>query len=768
MNSQKQILIISAIFMMIFTMIFLNIRMEYKAKHNTTQKELNGVSEITNIHKLNIILKSLRGINQLEKYKINYLKQKLFISDEKVLKAIKNLRDKDIAQLYNKLISSQNLSKIESFKQYTYLLKLLDQKRFNIADSSKLLFEENREMYFLMSIAVLNIPDAIENIGRIRALGVGILSSDIEIEEDNVLLKSNIQMFLDRIDKIKFILSKLSLVDSSKLNALIDPTLTDFYDIVNVITDIEKKDLKVAPLEYFLKTTKLVNDINNIFTASKNMLSIKLEQRNSELEKKLFFGTFLYFFMVLMIAIATYLVYSKNDKDEYLAKKRKDNSDFISILRDEYTENLRLKELCERSLTHIINNFNAINGSLYIFNKDNNKLYLGSTYGIKSGSLEQTLDLHENTISENIIEKKLKVTDIEQEINLGNITIIGTKLVTIPILEFEDSIGTVQLLFDKRFKDVDLEFLQEVISLMASYIFKAQKDDESIRYLKLIDKNVLISKTDLDGNIIEVSEEFCNLSKYSKDELIGQNHRIVKHEDMSKDIFIDMWDTITKGQTWRGEVKNRKKDGDQYWVDSVITPDCDINGNIIGYTALRTNITDKKKIEEIAITDGLTSLYNRRHFDELFPTLIKIAKRNRTLLAFVMMDIDHFKQYNDTYGHQAGDIALKSVAQLLSKSLKRPDDYTFRLGGEEFGMIYTVNDKEDAQRIANEVRQNIEKLNIVHSGNSASSYVTMSMGLYIIENNNLLDTKDIYKKTDEALYTAKQSGRNKVSIVKLQ
>ncbi len=384
---------------------------------------------------------------------------------------------------------------------------------------------------------------------------------------------------------------------------------------------------------------------------------------------------------------------------------------------------------------------------------------------MKKGSLNQTLELHENIISENILEKEIKILDVEQMVSLGNIDTTATKLVTIPIMEFENSIGTMQLLFDNRFKDVDIEFLQEAISLTASYIFKAQKDDESSRYLKLIDKNVLISKTDLDGNITEVSEEFCNISQYSKDELIGQNHRVLKHEDNPKSIYHDMWKTISSGEIWRGEMKNRKKDGSFYWIDSVISPDNDINGNRIGYTAIRTDITDKKKVEEIAITDGLTSLFNRRHFDNIFTQQIEISRRVKGMLAFVLMDIDHFKQYNDTYGHQDGDTTLKLVAKALRITLKRPDDYTFRLGGEEFGLLYHISNEDDGYAIADEARKNIENLKIEHRGNSASKYVTISSGLYVIKADDLNSEDMIYKKSDEALYVAKQSGRNRVSTV---
>jgi len=159
----------------------------------------------------------------------------------------------------------------------------------------------------------------------------------------------------------------------------------------------------------------------------------------------------------------------------------------------------------------------------------------------------------------------------------------------------------------------------------------------------------------------------------------------------------------------------------------------------------------------------LTALYNRRHFDNIFPQQIALCKRKKDLLAFVLIDIDHFKQYNDIYGHQNGDITLKLVAQSLHNTMKRANDYVFRLGGEEFGLMYYAKGVDKALLTANKVRKNIENLKIEHTGNSASKFVTISSGLYIIKQDDISSIDEIYKKADEALYLSKQNGRNQVS-----
>ena len=765
MDSKKHVVAVGIIFITIFSILFFNIRAEYNDKYKITTLEIDGINEITDISRLDILLKSIRGLTQLKDKDAKSLKNSLFINEDDILEKIEKLKDNKIENFYGKIIIQKDkLSKMDIYIKYTKLLKLLHNKRIDKADSSNLLLEPNREIYFLITTTVLDIPQIIENIGKVRALGIGLL--DNNNNETSFLLKTNLKSFIDKVEEIKYTIERLNPNDKNRLNSLLNLIMSDFYSIKTIISNIENNKNTLNSKEYFLEVSKLVNKIDNLFTTSKEILTSKLKIRKSELGNKLLAGTILYILLVIIVSFGIYYNYIKSDKDSKLKKIKKEQYEFIQKLQEDYIKDEDLKQICNKSLNHIINYFNAINGSLYLFNEENKKLYLGATYGIKYDSLEQTLDLHENLISENILEKEIKIIDIDQKINLGSVNTNCTKLITIPIMEFEKSIGTIQLIFDNQFKKVDIEFLKSVISLMGTYINKAQKDEESQRYLKLIDKNVLISKTDLNGNITEVSEQFCILSQYTKDELLGKTHRIVKHKDMGKKVFIDMWDTITNGDVWNGEVKNRKKDGSFYWVDSHITPDCDINGNIIGYTALRIDITDKKKVEQIAITDGLTSLYNRRHFDNIFPQQIEISKREKNLLAFVLMDIDHFKQYNDTYGHQDGDTTLKLVAKALRDTLQRPGDYTFRLGGEEFGLVYHVKSAQDAILIANTARENIEQLKIDHSGNSASKFVTISSGLYIVNNDDNSTIDDIYKKADEALYTSKQSGRNQISLVK--
>jgi diguanylate cyclase (GGDEF)-like protein len=180
-------------------------------------------------------------------------------------------------------------------------------------------------------------------------------------------------------------------------------------------------------------------------------------------------------------------------------------------------------------------------------------------------------------------------------------------------------------------------------------------------------------------------------------------------------------------------------------------------------TTLQHLRNSQKKLQEMTLTDALTNVYNRRQFDFVFTTTMNSVKRNNQLLAFVMIDIDFFKRYNDTYGHQQGDQALIDVAHFLKNKMKRANDAIFRLGGEEFALLFSVENHQQALAITQEVIQGIEALQITHEKSGVSQYLTVSAGLFVIENSSKQSKDEIYKACDDLLYQAKGSGRNQVA-----
>ncbi|MDP3120685.1 MAG: diguanylate cyclase [Sulfuricurvum sp.] len=168
------------------------------------------------------------------------------------------------------------------------------------------------------------------------------------------------------------------------------------------------------------------------------------------------------------------------------------------------------------------------------------------------------------------------------------------------------------------------------------------------------------------------------------------------------------------------------------------------------------------KLEQASYTDTLTGIYNRRYFNLVYEREFKRASRSEKPITFIMVDIDFFKPYNDTYGHLQGDVALQSVARVLRTSLSRPGDFAFRLGGEEFGIILTDTDAQSARQMAERLRFNVESLNIEHKGNKNTGIVTISLGAICVTPTMSMGNESLLHTADANLYAAKERGRNQV------
>ncbi|WP_373034552.1 EAL domain-containing protein [Sulfurimonas sp.] len=203
-------------------------------------------------------------------------------------------------------------------------------------------------------------------------------------------------------------------------------------------------------------------------------------------------------------------------------------------------------------------------------------------------------------------------------------------------------------------------------------------------YKDAIDSNLIVSKSNLNGNITYVNDNFCNITGYSSDEVIGKNHNILRDKSAPKAIYEDLWRTITAKETWHGRIRNVKKDGSLYWVDATVSPIVDANNEIIEYISIRHDITQlinqKNELRTIANTDALTKLSNRNALRE------EMQKSDG--LSLILINIDSFSQINDFYGHELGDEVLIAFAIKLSELCKTNENLKmFRLNGDEFAIL---------------------------------------------------------------------------------
>lgn len=271
---------------------------------------------------------------------------------------------------------------------------------------------------------------------------------------------------------------------------------------------------------------------------------------------------------------------------------------------------------------------------------------------------------------------------------------------------------------------------------------------------EIIDKNVMISKADKDGNILEVSDNFLKITGYDRSEIIGKNHNILKHPKTKPGLHRSMKESIYNGDIWEGEVQDLDKFGNDFWLHLIITPRFDKNGFVRYLTGIGTNITDKKNVERMSETDPLTGLYNRRKLEEVFTTELERAKRHNNIFSIILFDIDFFKRVNDTHGHLVGDSVLVHLSELIIQNARALDSIC-RWGGEEFMIISTGQDINGAFSFANKLRTIVERFNF-----PIAQHVTISCGVVQYNSNETME--QLVKRVDDALYKAKKNGRNRV------
>ena len=280
---------------------------------------------------------------------------------------------------------------------------------------------------------------------------------------------------------------------------------------------------------------------------------------------------------------------------------------------------------------------------------------------------------------------------------------------------------------------------------------------ETLEQNLMIDKYVLVLTTNTEGYITDVNHAYCKIIGYTKEELLGKSSRILKHPEMKSSVFKDMWTTISANHVWSGEVENLTKQKNDVYFYMHIEPL--FKNNIkVGYKSICEDITDKKRVEKLSITDQLTKLYNRLKIDEVFQLEISRAKRYNHSLSIILLDIDYFKLVNDEYGHNVGDETLISIAQILKNSI-RDTDTVGRWGGEEFMILASETSIENAVLLADKIRKDIEQYEFNTIGHKTSSF---GVSTYHVG-----DTQEmLVKKADDALYMAKNKGRNRVEYVK--
>jgi diguanylate cyclase (GGDEF)-like protein/PAS domain S-box-containing protein len=281
--------------------------------------------------------------------------------------------------------------------------------------------------------------------------------------------------------------------------------------------------------------------------------------------------------------------------------------------------------------------------------------------------------------------------------------------------------------------------------------------------------------------LVYVNPAFERLTGYRADEVLGRNCRFLQRDDARQAPLDHVREALRKGASCEVLLRNYRKDGTLFWNQLSLSPMLDASGRITHVMGLMADVSERVRLEQrliekqrqlektkrvlegLALKDGLTGLYNRRHFAEQLAREWNRARREQLALSLFMIDIDHFKRFNDTYGHLAGDQCIKLVGETIQRCFARGSDLVARYGGEEFVALAAGVERRQARERAELLREAIRELTGERNARAAQ-LVTVSVGLATATPDDRLAPEDMLDAADRALYQAKRQGRDRVVL----
>ncbi len=306
----------------------------------------------------------------------------------------------------------------------------------------------------------------------------------------------------------------------------------------------------------------------------------------------------------------------------------------------------------------------------------------------------------------------------------------------------------------------------ENICVFVSDISRRKQAEEELtklsRAVEASSSSVMI--LDLNGNIEYVNPHFTVITGYSRDEAIGQHVSLMRSDETPESTFAELWGTVNAGGVWKGELRDRRKDGSLYWDRISVSGVKDALGKITHYIAIQEDVTHEYELSEQlshqASHDALTGLVNRVEFERRAERLLSTIRQDKTEHALCYMDLDQFKVINDTCGHTAGDELLRQLSTVLQKVVRKRDTLA-RLGGDEFGVLMEHCTLDHAHRVASVLQKAIHDYHF--SWENHAFKVGVSIGLVAITE-AFSSLSELLKQADAACYMAKDLGRNRIHV----
>jgi diguanylate cyclase (GGDEF)-like protein/PAS domain S-box-containing protein len=682
--------------------------------------------------------------------------------------------------------TSVTLERNGNFSSHTRLIEKLFRLQYIVADHYALTVLRNTGSSYLLDTVLSELITVIDVLGQIRARGGFALTSRPVAPRLKTELKILSTTLTDELKKLRITLNAAAKHSSTTIETDLRQAVEEINVSARQVASLLKSGIllekqTISPEDFFVETTQLINIAyfhlhETIFFHLEQSLHQKVSTAKATLYTDISIALTI-IFLVTYFSLGIY--YSAIHSVRELSSSAKAIADGHLDTRVSLTSQDELQQVglgfnhMAKQLTKLLDSerqslktvsTQQANLNAFFENMDSAVAIYEASDDLKSftaKAINQAAEKIDNFSRENVLNKDiLTIFPDSQKSGLLNI-----------LLEVSQS-GVA------RDYPIAIYHNNNIANWREHYVFKLPNDDivviykdvtkkkqseEALELASLVYQNsseaMMIS--DKDNIIIAINPAFSEMTGYSEEEAIGSNPKILSSDRHNKHFYQQMWADIHVTGEWQGEIWNKNKSGHEFLEWLTINTIRRDDGEVYRYVALFADITEKKKAEELiwqqANFDGLTNLPNRHMFQDRLEIELKKCHRTKLPLALLFLDLDHFKEINDTLGHDSGDQLLAEAGKRITHCV-RESDAVARLGGDEFTIILSeLKEIHVIELIADKI---IHALNRPFELSNRQVYVSASIGITLYPN-DADNVSNLLKNADQAMYLAKNLGRNR-------
>lgn len=803
LNYPRKFFIVAVVILSAFLTVSYSLIIQLNKTISTAELQLNGLSKVRIISKVIQEMQEHRGhdsaIKARKKYdhisRQNHLAQQaqnrrhikqlfLSIENEYPESLLTTANWRSITGRWEYLVTADVTMGLNGgFTSHTQLIRKLLAFQSLTSDYYQLSTAPDLGAHYILDTVLIQLPYSIETLGQIRALGVTILAShEITTSQENklsrLMLDTKRPLTLLRDNLRRSSLANEHFNESNK--TVSDDIFSSFRDIIYQTKTEVLSGLFTADADnYFLAMSKIINQnysslnslLDNLESLSKQRI---LQSQHYLYSNLIFLGVILFLVIYALIAIA----YSIITATHHLSNTARLFATGNRSVRINLNTNDELKNVGD-NFNLVANNFNQL---LAIEYETNNALVeQKSNLDAFFENMDSGVAIYDITPDkQNFIFVNINQS-AENIDNLKRKNIVGHKVTDIfpgiKAFGLFDVLMEVWLTGQAQNHPISLYKDSHVISWRENYIYKLpnghivaiykdvskkKQNEEALELALLVYQNSTeaMMVTDSENKIIAINPAFTTMTGYQEKDVLNQSPKMLSGGDENKHLYNGLWRELSSTGKWQGEIVNKRKNGKKLIEWLTINTICRSDGSVYRYVALFSDITQKKQAEEIiwqqANYDGLTGLPNRRMFRDRLEMEVKKSHRTDNTLALLFLDLDNFKEVNDTQGHDAGDILLIEASHRIKNAVRETDTIA-RLGGDEFTII--LSELDDLNHVEIICQKILSALNQPFDINHLQLYVSASIGITLYPN-DAKTASDLLKNADQAMYLAKDLGRN--------